>query len=397
MNIAFLVLSVLIIHFIDPALPQIFNALNQDDKTQLSSNPELVNCDSITFFLDENCQHTLVLRNTAIHSGTCDSTGLLRWQVLIDLDGDGEDDWEFSTFLPLNNDIENVENGDLDKIRDDNGNDIPDIYLAPTMSGEEASATIPELIMGPNKLISINWNVIDECFQQSACSQIILVTDHKKPIPYGLSLATRILEDPDGIGGYYRNFVEVIASEFNVASFDNCTTPENLMYTFENWKPQISDTIINGSVINVNVPHFFDMYGASARYPTTNPEVLKKYNEGELQLWIPAIKSSIKVFNDKYFTSVNYSVAIDVKISVWDENQNTDFFWVKLTLNCIGCGGCSVQGRIGGSIITESGAGVSNVKVNVHRNQVEYPKSTIQKMACMPSLKLHTAKAQAIE
>jgi hypothetical protein len=295
-------------------------------------NPQLRNCDTLTFFLDENCQHTLILRNTAVHSGTCDTNRLMRWQIFIDMEGDGEDDWEFSTFLPLNNDIENAENGDLDKITDDNGNDVPDIFLAPTFSGEEVIVTVPEKYFG-NHQSNIRWIVTDECLQQSSCNQKIFITDNKKPIPYGIPIGNRILENQYTSSGSDQYFVEVIAGDFNIGSFDNCTSPENLIFTFDSWRPQVEDTIINGRLINISSPHYFDEEGAYFYFPTTNGDVLQKYYSGDLQLWLPSIRSSMKVFNDSYFTSGHFSEQVNVKISVWDENENVDFFYMALTLH----------------------------------------------------------------
>src|SRR5690606_8707546 len=113
-------------------------------------------------------------------------------------------------------------------------------------------------------------------------------------------------------------------------SFDNCTPQEELLYTFNNWKPQVTDTIIAGRLINIDVPHYFDDKGAVMAYPTTNSQVLQKYSTGELQLWVPSLKSSAKVWTSDVFNGTFDQVDIDVTMSIWDQKLNSDFCLVKL-------------------------------------------------------------------
>ncbi|MBK8855980.1 MAG: hypothetical protein IPN10_18210 [Saprospiraceae bacterium] len=74
--------------------------------------------------------------------------------------------------------------------------------------------------------------------------------------------------------------IEFFAIEFNVGSFDNCTNQEDLLFTFDNMSPQIKDTVIDGRLINLNTPHYFNQNGAVYAYPSTKAEVLNKYNNG---------------------------------------------------------------------------------------------------------------------
>src|SRR5690606_13198293 len=207
--------------------------------------PVIENCDPLMFGVDANCSHRLVLKNTATDEGGCHQEGWLKWQVFIDLWADGTEDWEFSSFLPVNNDVANANNGNLAAIRDDNGNGVPDIYVAPTLNGGEITITVPELIVGKMSNHKVSWKVTDGCHNHTTCHQDVMVADKKPPTPYCVSLSTALMADPDG-DGPQRPMVELWAIDFNVGSFDNCTPQEELLYTFNNWKPQVTDTTIAG-------------------------------------------------------------------------------------------------------------------------------------------------------
>lgn len=336
--------------------------------------PVIENCDPLMFGVDANCSHKLVLKNSATDEGGCIEDGWLKWTVFVDLWADGTEDWEFTSFIAVNNDVANANNGNLAAIRDDNGNGIPDIYVAPTINGGEITITVPEVIVGKMSNHKVSWKVTDGCHNFSTCHQNVMVADKKPPTPYCVSLSTALMADPDG-DGPLRPMVELWAIDFNVGSFDNCTPQEELLYTFNNWAPQVTDTVIAGRLINIDIPHYFDANGGVMAYPTTNAQVLNRYNNGELQLWIPSLKSSARVWTDAVLTGGSNKVDVDVMMSVWDKKFNVDFCWVKLSIICNTCetGGGS---RIAGITSTEAGQGVNEVTVSLNRNAIEYPKAT---------------------
>jgi hypothetical protein len=336
--------------------------------------PEIENCDPLMFGVDANCEHRLVLKNKATDEGGCNENGWLKWQVFIDLWADGTEDWEFSSFLPVNNDVANANNGNLAAIRDDNGNGIPDIYVAPTINGGEITITVPEIIVGKMSNHKVSWKVTDGCHNHTTCHQPVMVADKKPPTPYCLSLSTALMADPDGAGPL-RPMVELWAIDFNVGSFDNCTPQEDLLFTFDNWAPQVTDTIIAGRLVNIDIPHYFNANGGVMAYPTTNAQVLNAYNNGELQLWLPNLRSSAKVWTDAVLTGNTNKVDVDVMMSVWDKKFNVDFCWVKLSVICNTCPTGGGGARIAGITSTESGQGVNDVTVSINRNAIEYPKS----------------------
>jgi hypothetical protein len=323
--------------------------------------PEIENCDPLMFGVDANCSHRLVLTNAATDEGGCIEEGWLKWQVFVDLWADGTDDWEFSSFLPVNNDVANANNGNLAAIRDDNNNGVPDIYVAPTINGGQITITIPELIVGKMSNHKVSWKVTDGCHNHTTCHQDVMVADKKAPTPYCINLSTALMEDPDG-SGPLRPMVELWAIDFNIGSFDNCTPQEDLLFTFDQWAPQVTDTVIAGRLVNIDIPHYFDVKGAVMPYPTTNAQVLSRYNNGELQLWLPSLRSSAKVWTDAIFTGGTNKAEVDVMMSVWDKKFNQDFCWVKLAVICNSCEDITGT-RVAGLIATDQGNGVNNVEV----------------------------------
>ena len=85
------------------------------------------------------CEGSIVLTRTATDPGSENCpTAWLKWQVVIDIWGDGTDDLEYSSFLPAFD----------SQFNDTNGNGIPDVYLAPTASGDMVSIPSGKFIMG---------------------------------------------------------------------------------------------------------------------------------------------------------------------------------------------------------------------------------------------------------
>ncbi|MBK6783684.1 MAG: hypothetical protein IPG79_07920 [Saprospiraceae bacterium] len=95
--------------------------------------PDILYCDPLMFGVDANCEHRFLLTNKATDTGGCNGdNGWLKWQVFIDLWADGSDDWEFSSFLPVNNDVSNAHNGNLAAIRMITITEFLIFMLAPT-------------------------------------------------------------------------------------------------------------------------------------------------------------------------------------------------------------------------------------------------------------------------
>lgn len=160
----------------------------------------------------------LMLTNTADDNGDC-ASNWLKWTVLVDLWGDGEYDYEYSSYLPSFD----------SNFNDTNGNGIPDRYLAPTASGEEVKVTLPENITGSMSNHKVFWKVSDGCQNITSCENTFMVVDKKAPTPYCIDISTALMES---------GMVELWACDFDLGSFDNCTEEGELRFTFTDTRPQ---------------------------------------------------------------------------------------------------------------------------------------------------------------
>jgi len=263
--------------------------------------PVLLACEDAMFDVDADCVRTsTVLTNVASDNGDC-ASDWLKWQVFVDTWADGEVDYEYSSFLPTND--SNINN-------DTNGNGINDRYLAPTMSDEEVSVTITEVIESTQFNHLVTWKVTDGCGNVASCSTTFMVVDKKAPTPYCVSLSTALMEN----GG-----VELWAIDFDLGAFDNCTNQEDLRFTFSNTAPEDDNN------------------------------------------YIADLRSSSMEFNT--------AGVIPVDVYVWDELGNVDFCTVNLTV--IDNNGTGL--RAAGITATELGNGVSEADVLIEANISEYP------------------------
>jgi hypothetical protein len=276
----------------------------------------------------------LTLTQTATDQGQC-ASNWLKWIVFVDLWGDGTNDYEYSSFLPAN-DV---------RFDDTNGNGIKDRYLAPTSPGEEVKVVIPEDIAGNMSNHKVTWKVIDGCGNVTSCLQNFMVVDKKKPTPYCLNVSSALMKNGK---------VELWAVDFNIGSFDNCTSKANLLYTFNEANPVLT---------KLNQIHYFKGAGVNA----TEAE----YNAGIAQKWLPSTKSSGKVFGCDDLPSTQ------IKMTVWDEKLNYDFCVVTLNLadNQGACGG-NLTTNVSGKLISNSGQKVANAEITLDNGITEMISST---------------------
>jgi subtilisin-like proprotein convertase family protein len=326
--------------------------------------PEFTECVDTCYGVDANCSLTgLRLQKTATDEGGCTDQGWLKWQVFVDLWADGTIDYEFTSFVPPGTNREIVVDG------------VPrrQIYVAPTLNGaplrgqgNQLGILIPEDIGSKLSKHKVEWKVTDGCHNHQVCVEHFTVEDKKAPTPYCVHLSTALMDN---------GMVELWAKDFDFGSFDNCTAQQDLVYTFDNWAPQLDDTIIGGQLINSSVAHYFNANGFVTRYPTTNQSVLNMYNQGNLQVWLPGFNSSAKAF-----TCDDLAQAVDNKVevvtTVWDKSKNSDFCVTQLTLiDNNGACGTGNQGRIEGYVYREDGAKVQEAAIHLHNELLpEYPR-----------------------
>lgn len=91
--------------------------------------------------------------------------------------------------------------------------------FGPDNYGQQANGILP---LGTHK---IRWTLRDQCGNTSVCDQLFTISDCKKPTPYCINGVVTVVMQTNGE-------VTVWAKDFNLASFDNCTRPERLKYSF---------------------------------------------------------------------------------------------------------------------------------------------------------------------
>ena len=274
--------------------------------------PDLASCDALMFEADDSsdadgdgvtCENNAVmLTQTADDSGACGSNRI-NWTIQVDLWSDWEYDYTFRSTVPPGH---------------------PD-YIAPTATGEEVKVTLPDGIPGSMSNHRVKWTATDGCGNVVSCTQDFMVVDKKSPTPYCVNVSSALMDDGE---------IELWACDFDLGSFDNCSSNEDLRFTF-------SDVI-----------------------PSNDPS----YNA--------ASKCSARTFTcDDALDDAGQTSPVEVTVYVWDEKDNFDFCTVYLTLvdNNGVCGDSLLNTRIGGQIVSESGEELTQISVELMSSMPEYP------------------------
>lgn len=187
------------------------------------TKPILDDCEDKIFAINDHtdidndgefCEAMITLTNVAMDPGSENCpTDWLKWQVIVDLWGDGTNDLEYSSFLPSSD----------NEFNDTNGNGIPDIYLSPTNSGEEVNIQLPDII-GAFSNHKVIWKVVDGCNNVTTCSFDFNVKDQTPP--------TAACQDTVTVGLSQIGPTELWAVDYISDAVDNCSTSENLLYSF---------------------------------------------------------------------------------------------------------------------------------------------------------------------
>lgn len=300
----------------------------------------IVNCQDQMFAANPNplnpngtCSGTVALTASAIDEGGCIDNGWIKWEVLIDLWGNGSYDLEFNSFLPTTDN--NLNN-------DTNANGINDRYVSPTANG--GNINLPTFSIDAElSTHKVLWKAFDGCGNVSQCLSSFMVTDKKAPTPYCISIATALMDNGQ---------VELWASDFNAGSFDNCTSSDDLMFTFNGTSPVIS---------KLNEEHYFKEGGIESN--------IAEYNAGNAQKWNPVALSSAMIFN------CDDVPLVQLELTVWDNNLNSDYCTVSLSIvDNNGACGTGSRVNIGGNTSTPGGIVKPNVIVSLQSDIPNYPK-----------------------
>lgn len=190
------------------------------------TQPTIIGCDDVLISVDESdtdgdgnlCETILILSNTAFDEQDQGClTKDLSWTIKVDLWADGSYEYEWSSFFDPATTFAD----------DQNSNGILDQYIQPTLSGDEITIVLPEEIEGGLSNHKVDWQVVDQCNNIRTCSYQLLIKDQIAPSLNCVADHTVSLEIVDFVPQK-----EIHASDFALESFDNCTSSEDLLYSF---------------------------------------------------------------------------------------------------------------------------------------------------------------------
>ncbi len=162
-----------------------------------TEKPVLGSCEDVELST-ETCEGTFTISNSATDTGFCLSESI-RWDVEIDLWGDGSIDYVYGT----------AETGQFN--------------IAPTSNDEEVTITLPVQVQkGHHK---VDWKINDGCGNVSSCKTSVDMKDTKAPTPFCHIIAYTALMEPTGT-------LEVAASKLVQKATDNCTPDDQITYAF---------------------------------------------------------------------------------------------------------------------------------------------------------------------
>ena len=244
--------------------------------------PEIVNCDNVELGFEGNdCENGTIMLTQSATDFSCGINATLNWTYRFDRGNDG---------------IFNV---------------------VGTVTGNEVFVSVSNVSLGVHR---IEWTVTDGCGNKSTCTQLVEVRDVKKPSPI---CTDEIIAVPMANGS-----ITIDADWFNIQSSDNCTSAEDLRYSF-------SETAI---------------------VPT-------------------------RTFTcDDIENGVSQLILLD--IWVWDLAGNKDYCTVRLVLQdnsdaCQDNEGVISRVVISGSIVTENLEPLKGVEVSLTSHLPEYPISMV--------------------
>jgi hypothetical protein len=337
----------------DPSFP---NAGGRYDHTQVISlvdreDPVVVSPDGVQFPVGADClSKGVVLSAVGTDNGECGSEWI-GWDIDVDIDGDWILDYHYgSNELPIVN-----------------GEPNP-FYVPKSTSGEEISIVLPDGIEGSKKDHRIVWRANDGCGNKFSITRFFQITDLKAPTPYCLNLSTAFMQNGQ---------VELWAVDFNIGSFDNCTSDENLIYTFTNvLPPPRCDAEYDRDDFYDGTFWYYDSEVIEDD-PTDNDCGIVGSGEymdegdygGQVHRWEPGLRSSGRIFTEADLDDQGF---VTVPVYVWDGCTNIDFCNVNLRI-LDNEGGGVVAGRI----VNPDGSPMAGITTQLDAAMPGYPRQEV--------------------
>ena len=123
-----------------------------------------------------------------------------------------------------------------------------DFDIDETVSGDSITVVLEELATATYDIV---WKVFDGCGNVSSCTQVLTVRDGKAPTPYCYAeIVTVLMEGSESIA--------IWATDFNLASIDNCTSQDHLLYSFSGSSYEPSATFTCADIEN-GIAQVFDL------------------------------------------------------------------------------------------------------------------------------------------
>lgn len=300
-------------------------------------DPVITAADSLKYPVFENCtSENIILSASAMDDGDCGSDWI-RWELSIDAYSDWTEDFYYSSNISYYS-----SNGEINPF-----------HIPKSGNGEEVRIELPDGIPGSKSWHRALWRAYDGCGNTSSKIVYFQITDLKAPTPYCVNLSTAVMENGE---------VELWAIDFDRGSFDNCSSTDNLFYTFTEVAPPARNDDEYDS--NADLQWYngtFWYYNSEDIDPDTGAGEYEDRDDygAEVHRWEPGLRSSGKVFTADDADSDGF---VDVPIYVWDECENIDFCLV--TLRLVDNGGGSMA-MVAGQVSDEFGAPVENVRTEL--------------------------------
>ena len=292
--------------------------------------------------------------------GDCPSDWI-KWVVAVDLWSNGTVELEYSSFLAPNDPY----------------------YIAPSQSnGKGVLELDKDDISAPWAIHRLEWKGFDGCGNVSQCVQFVEVTDKKAPTPYCVNTSSALMEGADD------PILEIKAKDFNLGSFDNCDSENDLGYYLFDIKPideLIGQVHCFRPVIRNNIPCVPDTIMVDGVVHIKIEEVpnCTGYENGffdvgcitdAIQRWDPVEKTTSIRLRGTHWCGVN-----ELNVWVFDQKLNSNYCTVEFTIHGDACdGGVIDEGDIYGSITTKDNFWLEGAEVSAmdKENQMSYSSSS---------------------
>jgi len=278
------------------------------------------------------CKATVSLEADIKGTSVCSSSNLLYYHITIDLNGDGIVDMiASSSFDPGYSNtwyLDSIDNKQK-------------TYLTPDAKGD-FKLKLPSFIVDAGSTNhKVLWRLSDNCGNLSESASTFMVVDKKAPTPFCVSISTVLFQINE-------DKIQLWAKDFDKGSFDNCTPPSSLAFTYEGVPPIYS---------RIHEEHFYKA-STNGSVPATSAE----YAQGKAYKWLPAARSAGFIWTCEDFFGVN--------VSVWDKSWNTDYCTIVVKGKCAS----PCTGLFNAKVKSVKNKGIKSAYVRMDANIVEFPK-----------------------